>query len=107
LQISRNGTITPVGDGGFPVGLWPDMTYEETTTVLNPGDRLLLYSDGVMECTNPEGVPYSMDQLKQQLIQTTGLPPKMALQVVQEDIEKWCEGKSFPDDVSMLIIESR
>jgi serine phosphatase RsbU (regulator of sigma subunit) len=60
-----------------------------------------------MECTNPEGVPYSMDQLKQQLIQTTGLPPKMALQVVQEDIEKWCEGKSFPDDVSMLIIESR
>jgi sigma-B regulation protein RsbU (phosphoserine phosphatase) len=107
LQISRNGTINSVGDGGFPVGLWPDMTYEETTTTLNPGDRLLLYSDGVLECTNPEGVHYSMDQLKQQLIQTTGLPPKVALQAVQEDIEKWCEGKSFPDDVSMLIIESR
>jgi len=107
MQVSRDGTITPVGDGGFPVGLWPDMTYEETTTTLNPGDRLVLYSDGLLECANSEGVAYSMDQLKELLVQTIGLSPKAALQAIQKDIENWCEGKSFPDDVSMLIIESK
>lgn len=107
LQINREGTVTHVGDGGFPVGLWPDMSYEETVTTLHPGDRLLLYSDGVLECASPEGVPYSIDKLKEVLIQTTGLPPKAALKSIQQDLEQWSQGKSFPDDVSMLIIESR
>lgn len=107
LQISGDGSISPIGNGGFPVGLWPDMTYEETTTILNPGDRLLLYTDGVLECSNPEGVPYSMDHLKKLLQQTTGLSTREALEAVQEDLERWCGGKNFPDDVSMLIIESK
>lgn len=107
LQVSRDGTVNPVGDGGFPVGLWPDMTYEETLTVLSPGDRLLLYSDGILECTDPTGTPYSMDRLKQQLGNASKLSSKAALEAIQADLERWCEGKSFPDDVSMLIIESR
>lgn len=107
LQVSPDGTVKPIGDGGFPVGLWPDMTYEETSTVLPPGDRLLLYSDGILECTSPEGAPYSMDRLKQQLSSASTLSPKAILEAIQGDLEQWCEGKSFPDDVSMLIIESK
>lgn len=107
LKINHEGEITPIGDGGFPVGLWPDMTYEETVTDLHPGDRLLLYSDGVLECVNSEGVPYSIDKLKEILLQTTGLPPKAALKSIQQDLEQWSQGKNFPDDISMLLIESR
>jgi sigma-B regulation protein RsbU (phosphoserine phosphatase) len=107
LQVNQLGEVAPVGEGGFPVGLWPDMTYEETTTTLVPGDRLLLYSDGVLECVNPEGVSYTVEQLKEQLSRTIKMPPKAALETIQSDLETWCVGKSFPDDVSMLIIESR
>ncbi|MDE1175193.1 MAG: SpoIIE family protein phosphatase [Edaphobacter sp.] len=107
LQCNQRGEVVTVGEGGFPVGLWPDMTYEETTTVLPAGERLLLYSDGVLECTNPEGVAYSLDQLKQQLSASMEVSPKAALELIQRDLERWCEGNSFPDDVSMLIIESK
>jgi sigma-B regulation protein RsbU (phosphoserine phosphatase) len=107
LQANSSGEVVSVGEGGFPVGLWPDMTYEETTTVLESGDRLLLYSDGILECLSPDGVSYPLERLKQQLSKTVTMPPKAALEVIQTDLEKWSEGKSFPDDVSMLIIESR
>jgi sigma-B regulation protein RsbU (phosphoserine phosphatase) len=107
LRISKDETVTTVGDGGFPVGLWPDMTYEETTTRLAPGDRLVLYSDGVMECVNPEGVNYTVEQLQQLLTRKINDPVKEVLQAVQADLEGWSHGRGFPDDISLLIIESR
>lgn len=107
LQIAKDKTITTVGDGGFPVGLWPDMTYEETTTILSPGERLVLYSDGLLECVNPDGVPYSVDKLQQLLTDNAKSPVKEVLHTVRTELEEWSQGRSFPDDISMLIIESR
>ncbi len=107
LQIATDRTITTVGDGGFPVGLWPDMTYEETTTTLWPGERLVLYSDGLLECVNPEGIPYSVDKLQQLLTDNARSPVREVLHTVQAELEGWSQGRNFPDDISMLIIESK
>jgi phosphoserine phosphatase RsbU/P len=107
LQVAKDKTITPVGNGGFPVGLWPDMTYEETTTTLWPGERLVLYSDGLLECVNPEGVPYSVDSLQRILTENANSSVREVLHTVQTELEEWCQGRNFPDDISMLIIESK
>ena len=107
LQISKDSTIRTVGDGGFPVGLWPDMTYEETTTKLLPGERLVLYSDGILDCLNPDGVPYSLEQLQQLLTRKASFPVKEMLQAIQTDLEGWSQGRTFPDDISILIVESK
>ncbi len=107
LQVGMDRTITSIGDGGFPVGLWPGMTYEETTTTLKPGERFVLYSDGLLECFNPEGVPYSLEKLRQLLTHNMKSSVKEVLHTLQEDLEGWSRGRSFQDDISMLIIESR
>ena len=107
LQISKDATIRTVGDGGFPVGLWPDMTYDETTTKLLPGERLVLYSDGILECLNPDGVSYSLEQLQRLLTLKAGSPVKEVLQAIQTDIEGWSQGRAFPDDISILIVENK
>jgi hypothetical protein len=41
--------------GGLPLGALPDESYEEVRLYLHPGDRLLLYSDGVVEARRPSG----------------------------------------------------
>jgi sigma-B regulation protein RsbU (phosphoserine phosphatase) len=107
LQVRADGTITPIGDGGFPVGLWPEMTYEETTAKLLPGERLVLYSDGLLGCIDPEGVAYSLSRLEQLLIDTASLPVKDVLQAIQVDLEAWTHGHTLADDISVLIIESK
>ena len=52
---------------GMPLGLMPGMRYEEKETVLNPGDSILFYSDGLVEAHNPEremfGFPHLADVL--------------------------------------------
>jgi sigma-B regulation protein RsbU (phosphoserine phosphatase) len=107
IKIAANGEISEIGDGGFPVGLWPDMTYEETRTTLMPGDRLVLYSDGVIACLNDEEVPYSLEQMQSMIGSQSGKPLKDVLQAVQADLEHWTQGKDFPDDISLLIVECK
>jgi serine phosphatase RsbU (regulator of sigma subunit)/anti-sigma regulatory factor (Ser/Thr protein kinase) len=50
---------------GMPLGLMPGMLYEEKETVLQPGDSLLLHSDGVVEAHDPEGAMFGFPRLKQ------------------------------------------
>ncbi len=50
---------------GMPLGLMPGMPYEEKETVLQPGDSLLLHSDGVVEAHDPDGEMFGFPRLKQ------------------------------------------
>lgn len=55
LVLRRDGQAEFVGRGGIPIGLLPDVSYEQFETVLKSGDRLLLYSDGFTECQMKNG----------------------------------------------------
>ncbi len=50
---------------GMPLGLMPEMTYEEHETMLGPGESLLIYSDGLVEAHNPEGEMFGFPRLRQ------------------------------------------
>ena len=55
LVIRSNGQKAFLGQGGLPIGLIADATYSGFQTVLNPGDRILIYSDGFTECETQSG----------------------------------------------------
>lgn len=68
-QRRRDGTVIELLARGMPLGLMPDMQYEENETTLEPGDSILLYSDGLVEAHNPRremfGFPHLMEVLGQ------------------------------------------
>ena len=49
--------------GGLPLGALPDVTYDEVTLYLHPGDRILLLSDGVVEARQPTGELFGFDRV--------------------------------------------
>jgi serine phosphatase RsbU (regulator of sigma subunit) len=49
--------------GGLPLGVVPDITYEEVSLYLHPGDRLLLMSDGVVEARHSNGELFGFDRV--------------------------------------------
>ncbi|MBL4769296.1 MAG: SpoIIE family protein phosphatase [Rhodobacteraceae bacterium] len=55
LVLRRGGRVEFIGQGGIPIGLLPDVPYDQFETILDPGDRLLLYSDGFTECQMKNG----------------------------------------------------
>ena len=55
LILRQDGTAEYIGDGGLPVGLLPNVPYQQFEAKLEIGDRLLLYSDGFTECRLENG----------------------------------------------------
>ncbi|MGZ3714309.1 MAG: ATP-binding SpoIIE family protein phosphatase, partial [Ktedonobacterales bacterium] len=68
-QRHADGSVTELRARGMPLGLMPDMHYEENETNLEPGDGVLLYSDGLVEAHNADremfGFPHLMEVLGQ------------------------------------------
>jgi len=61
--IRQNGEIIFLESSGAPVGMFPDSTYEESMVRLEPGDRVIAYTDGVIEAANPEGEEWGVSGL--------------------------------------------
>lgn len=65
LLLCQDGRTEFLGEGGLPIGLLPDVTFQRTEFYMQPGDRLLLYSDGFTECSLADGGLLEEDGLRQ------------------------------------------
>lgn len=58
-----DGTIVQLSSGGFPLGIMPAAEFEMGETILNPGESLVVYSDGVSEANNIKDEEFGMERL--------------------------------------------
>lgn len=99
------GLIEQVGDGGLPVGLIPGAVYDGFDVDLAPGDRLLIVSDGITECTNALGEELGHDGLAQLLKQMRGLNGQALLDGLVWELARWAGRDDFADDISATLLE--
>ncbi|RMA42902.1 PP2C family protein-serine/threonine phosphatase [Rhodophyticola porphyridii] len=101
----RDGRVEFLGRGGLPVGLLPDAEYETLEAELAPGDRLLIYSDGLTECPGPQGDMLGEEGLTK-ILQTGRLQTgRRFLDGLLTDLQGYANGSDFPDDVSAILLE--
>src|SRR5256714_8195294 len=63
LIVHAGGTMEQLAAGGLPLGIMPDAAFRAGQTKLNPGDVLVIYSDGVSESINPAGEEFGPTRL--------------------------------------------
>jgi sigma-B regulation protein RsbU (phosphoserine phosphatase) len=105
--IVRDGRhIALPNTGGFPIAVIDDAEYEEERIQLEKGDRVCLFSDGIVEQLNPAGEDqFGDERLAQSLVARRTLVPEQAVVEVVNDLSEWAGGSSFMDDVSLVIID--
>jgi sigma-B regulation protein RsbU (phosphoserine phosphatase) len=101
-----DGRIEFVGSGGFPVGLLPNVDYEEFDVTLYPGDRFFLMSDGFLEAEDGFGNALGEEGLARMMAAHAGLRGPAFLDALVDDLSKFA-GSEFADDVSGAIFEFR
>src|SRR5215216_1778027 len=95
-------TLVP---GGMPLGLMPQMSYEEQETALVPGEGVLFYTDGLIEAHNPKGEMLGTPRLRNLLSERheDGIDLTAAL---IEELEYFTgEGWEQEDDITLLTLE--
>jgi PAS domain S-box-containing protein len=105
IHISRNSGAICIDDGGIPIGALRDSRYVECSINLKPGDRLFLYSDGIMETTSPDDVEFGQGRLIETLDSSHDIPLRKSISSLLEDVDAWRGGGRLTDDVSILGVE--
>jgi sigma-B regulation protein RsbU (phosphoserine phosphatase) len=105
VVMRRGNVVQPLGEGGLPIGLIPGATYQSYSTVLLPGDRLVLVSDGITECPDLEDRELGTEGLIEILRNSAQLPSNELLEALLWDLAGHANGRDFPDDVSAVIFD--
>jgi sigma-B regulation protein RsbU (phosphoserine phosphatase) len=100
-----DGGIDHIGGGGLPVGLIPNAQYDAFEVTLSPGDRLLLMSDGVTECPDPQDTLLDEDGVSTMLRDMHGVRGPDLLDSILWRLADFAGRDDFPDDVSMVSLE--
>ncbi len=105
LRQSEGGTYRPLTSrADYVLGDQPDMPYHARSARLLPGDRLLLLTEGVLNATNANNVPFSEKRLIEAL-QTEAPTVTEVLQLVKTALRQHLEGKRMGKDVTMLALQ--
>jgi sigma-B regulation protein RsbU (phosphoserine phosphatase) len=105
LLARRSGAVERLGDGGFPVGMLPDIEYVDEEAALEPGDRLVIASDGLFECMAPSGEQFGQERLEPLLAESRGVALVTLLTSLIQNLSRWRTRDEPDDDVSVLIID--
>jgi phosphoserine phosphatase RsbU/P len=95
---------TPFTEGSYPVGLVPEAEYTAACVKLEPGDTLVLFSDGVTEAMDPDDEMFGMTRLKEVLKDKHNVPLEHLQKCVLESVENFVRGARQADDVTLLLV---
>jgi len=94
-------------EGSYPVGLVPDAEYTAACLKLEPGDTLILFSDGVTEAMDPDDQLFGVPRLKKALMGLPECPLDQIQKCVLEAVENFARGAHQADDLTLLIVRYR
>ena len=104
LLLSRNGEVSDIAVTGLPLGVTAEAKYDTFSARLTPGDALLLYSDGLPDCQNPDGEHFGNQALRALAHDCAGLAVPEILDRIESGAERWRTGHPLQDDLTLLCL---
>ncbi|MFG0285025.1 MAG: SpoIIE family protein phosphatase [Phycisphaerales bacterium JB039] len=104
LRMRHDGSHEALQNPGLPLGLMADAPYDEVTVPIQPGERLLLFSDGAIEVIGAGGAALGIDGLVS-LLRAQGYPAgPVRLDKLEEDLLRFSNSIRLPDDLTLIDI---
>src|SRR5208282_535304 len=117
LQVANSGAVQPVfcraGESvtvraeGFPLGLFPNVTYEELSLATQPGDAIVFVSDGILDAENEQEEMYGQDRLADLLCASRDLPALEIADAILADVARFQGSKDRFDDETIIVLRVR
>ncbi len=103
IYRNASGTVEFLVFGDPPVGLLDKYEFPVSESHLESGDKMILYTDGLIEARNETGV-FGTEGLQQVLEEHGHLPPEELMNLLLETARDWAQGR-LPDDTAIIVVE--
>ena len=100
--LLREGSVEEIGEPGKAIGVFRELDLEDHHTQLIPGDKLVLYTDGVIEARSPEGEFFGEERLKSLLCSCPDLTAQDTAKLIRNAVLEYQGAPS--DDVAILVM---
>ena len=90
--------------GGVALGVMPGLDYQEDSATLNPGDTLILYTDGVSEAMNASGEEFGVERLQQIFANQPPTSARMTIEAIMQAVSDFAGDTPQSDDVTCLVL---
>jgi len=103
LVLHGSGAGGTLKEGGTPLGTVPDRKYADTEVQLEPGDRLVLYTDGLTEAMDSAEQEFGEPRLLELGSRNTALSAAELLKTIMSEVSSF-SGGSFQDDFTLVVV---
>jgi sigma-B regulation protein RsbU (phosphoserine phosphatase) len=105
--LCRQGQSIVVKAEGFPLGLFPDVTYEEYSVATEPGDAIVFVSDGILDAENAGSEMYGDERLSQFLCAHRNLSAAEIADALLADVARFQGAHDRFDDETIIVLRVR
>ncbi len=103
LVIRKNGEVEKLTEGGIMLGIIPQASYREGQSYLEPGDAVVLYSDGVTEAARPgANEDFGEERLAETIRAHPADPPNAVVRAVTDAVAAFTQGAPAADDITVV-----
>ncbi len=106
LRLVAGGGFETLGQGGLPIGVLPDAGFATLSCPFNPGDRLVLATDGVTETADPEHRLFGDDRFRDLLTFRPHEPVPRLFDRIERALWDWRGSEILDDDITILVLEA-
>ena len=103
--LLHGGRCEKIRLAGFPLGMFEEMTYDERSFILDPGDVVVFYSDGIGDAQSPGGAFFGYDGVIQQLTANQHLSADAIADRILEEADSFSGGKHPTDDRTLVVLK--
>jgi phosphoserine phosphatase RsbU/P len=103
--VCRKGEVIKLKVEGVPAGLLDHREYEEVPFQVQPGDVVLLYSDGITDQLNPKEDEYGRQRLSRTLRKVCDCDPETIADLVLKDLDEFTSGAPAFDDQTLIVMK--
>ena len=90
---------------GFPLGLFEEVTYDQRSFILDPGDIVVFHSDGIGDTVNEGGEFFGHDRVCKLIAQHHKLPSSLIADKILEEVDRFSNGAHPADDRTLVVLK--
>jgi serine phosphatase RsbU (regulator of sigma subunit) len=108
LYKTRTDQIENVEAHGIPLGMIAGVPYSHgTESRLEPGDMLILITDGFYEWENPEGEQFGLERLEKTIREAQNCSAEEVIEKLRDSVKSFCRGTAQQDDLTAVVLKRK